>query len=183
MRRDLESVKGALARAVHAARRADLADLERQNAVRAPVTSVAAVLSGADVVVPVSLTLHAVERYVERVQPCADFDLAVSQIARLFALGAVEPRPAEWDASRRPALMYLTVGDVSFVLDVDARDREALVARTCVTRGLRRSSTRRPRRRLRNPRAETFQAPPASARYRRPAPGQLDLHVYDLEQF
>lgn len=203
MEGDLDAVNGALARAVRAAGRADgpfqsgslrgtgiWADVvsllgpraAERGLVSAPVTSVVALLSGSEVAVPVGLTTHAVERYVERVQPCADFELAVSQIARLFALGAVEPWPAQWDATRRPAPMYLTVGDVSFVLDVDARNRGALIARTCVTRGLRRSSTRRLRRRLRDAREERSGARPASARYRRPAPGQLEFEADDYTE-
>ncbi len=146
-------------------------------------TSITAPIAEADVKVRVVLTTHAVERYVERVQPCADFKLAVSQIARLFSLGVVAPRPAEWDATQRPAPLYLTVGDVSFVLDVDARDRELLVARTCVTRASRRFSTRR---RLRRPHSSPEQASherPACGSYRRPAPGQLRFQVDDMEQF
>ncbi len=139
------------------------------------VTPIVAQMAGTDVGVAVVLAAHAVERYIERVQPCADGQAAVSQIARLFSLGIVEPRPAEWDATQRPALMYLTVGDVSFVLDVDAADRERLVARTCVTSALCRSTSRRLRRRLRGAPERVRHQGRAWERYRRPAPGQLNF--------
>jgi hypothetical protein len=118
--------------------------------------------------VRVALTAHAVERYIERVQPGADAAGARTQIARLFAMGVIESRPATWDRSVRPAPLYLTVGDVSFVLDVDRRNSGRLVAQTCVTRGLGRSRGRRRVLRPRGPR------PP----YRRPAPGQLCFETH-----
>jgi hypothetical protein len=78
------------------------------------------------------LTAHAVARYIERLHPGADAATAAEQFARLFGMGVVEPRPASWDTTVRPALMYLTVGDVSFVLDVERDRRGELALVTCV---------------------------------------------------
>src|SRR3954452_18481809 len=84
--------------------------------------------------VHVRLTAHAIERYIERVQPCADRALASRQLAALFALDVISPHPAPWDLTSRPAPMYLNLGDVSVVLDVDGGDRGRLVASTCLVR-------------------------------------------------
>src|SRR4051794_2911157 len=92
-------------------------------------------LARTDTTVTVTLSAYAIERYLQRVRPTAGRETAVAQIARLFGIGAIGPRPAAWDLTLRPAPLYLTVGDVSFVLDVDRSAREQLIVRTCLARG------------------------------------------------
>jgi len=127
-------------------------------------------LAGTAGTVRVMLTPHARERYIERLHPGADAATVTDEIARLFGMGVVEPRPASWDTTVRPALLYLTVGDVSFVLDVDRHRRDELVVVTCVVRSMRsrgrgsRTVRRRPQR-VRRP------------AYRRPSPGSLALDL------
>jgi hypothetical protein len=120
-------------------------------------------------VVRVALTSHAVERFIERVHPGCDQAGATAYITALFSMGVVEPHPPPWHVTLRPAPLYLTIGDVALVLDVDVRARDRLVARTCVARDGR-WTHRRPRARIRPPKLGRTPRP-----YRRPAPGQLIL--------
>ena len=131
--------------------------------------------SAASVLVVVSA--HAVERYLERVQPGQGADAAARHIVALFRFGAIAPRPAAWDRARSPGLLYLTVGDVSFVLGADRCSPGRLVARTCVARGMPAAPGRRRRRKRRGLGLD------GPRPYRRPAPGALCLDELADEGF
>jgi hypothetical protein len=85
----------------------------------------------------IALSRHSVARYQERVRPGLDHHLAHTDLKRLMQLGEVTNRPPSWLARREAqrAAFYLTIGDVVLPLDPCRRDRDQLVALTCIARG------------------------------------------------
>lgn len=87
--------------------------------------------------VEVALSHHAVERYQERVRPGLEAKLARADLQRLMSAGEITSCPPAWLQSRerQSAAFYLTIGDVVLPLDPCRRNRERLVALTCIVRG------------------------------------------------
>lgn len=125
-------------------------------------------LEGGSATVEVELSQHAISRFIERVRPTCEPRAAAREIERLAGIGRVSAHRPCWERAGRLALMYLTCGDVSFVVDCDRADPERLVATTCLVRGMR---TRR------DPAGPVIAGVARSGRrtrpYRRPSPGSL----------
>jgi len=87
--------------------------------------------------VEIRLGSHAVERFHERVRPALHLDAAELELGRLVAQGSVVADPPVWLAPRQRqfACCYVVVGDLVLPLEPDRRDREVLVALTCIARG------------------------------------------------
>jgi hypothetical protein len=94
----------------------------------------AARLAGGQTQVRVRFSDHAVQRFRERVRPGLGSESAAEQISLITEHGEVTVGPPSW-ADRATSFLYLVVGDVCFPLDADKRDREVLVATTCIVRG------------------------------------------------
>lgn len=124
-------------------------------------------LAGSTQRVVIRLTRHAVQRFVERARPCHDIQSGALEIARLADVASVSNHAAHWDTTRRPAQLYLTIGDVSFPLTPHPADQHCLIACTCVVRGM--AGRRRAPRRG----ASTTPCRPIRP-YRRPSPGSKD---------
>lgn len=79
---------------------------------------------------------HAVERYVERVRPGSESARARSELAHLLRIADFVFEAPEWLAgrARQTAPVYAVVADVVLPLQL-GRDRDSLVAVTCLTRG------------------------------------------------
>ena len=92
----------------------------------------AVLMDGSKQHVNVRFTRHAVQRYIERVRPALDESLASRELGNLAGAGTITTTTPAWRGSTGG--MVLDLGDVCFVLDVDRRDLEQLVACTCLTR-------------------------------------------------
>jgi hypothetical protein len=88
--------------------------------------------------VAIRVSDHAVVRYRERVRPGLEHGQACSDLERLLEHGYISSRAPVWlraTQGQRSAYYYLVVGDIALPLDPCARDRECLVALTCLIRG------------------------------------------------
>ena len=104
-------------------------------------------VAGTPVSVPVVLSRHAVDRYIERVEPGVPAATAIEHILRLLSESTLESGPAVWDRTPRPAALYITIGDVSFAVRVSARRHGEFVVVTCIARRQRSSRSKWRRRR------------------------------------
>jgi len=133
-------------------------------------------LKGTQASVAVEFSEHAVHRFIERARPSCDLQTAADEIQRLADFASVSPDRPGWERNGRRALMYLTCGDIAFVLDPARADSERLMATTCLVRGM-------------TPRGDRGREGKACARastqgrratpYRRPSPGSLTPEVVD----
>lgn len=87
--------------------------------------------------VAIHVSDHAVVRYRERVRPGLDHGQACSDLQRLLEHGFISSRAPLWlrTTQAQRSAYYLVVGDIALPLDPCTRDRERLVALTCLTRG------------------------------------------------
>jgi len=79
----------------------------------------------------VTVSVHAVEQYRERVKPGLDPDGARAELEQLCTLGRIETDAPGWVNAARPAAYYLLLGD-QIVLPL-APQADTWVATTCVT--------------------------------------------------
>src|SRR4051812_25655150 len=102
----------------------------------------------------IEITLHAVERFRERVRPALPLDAAEDELALLLTFAEVTAEAPAWMAhtTREATHAYAVIGDV--VLPLAAGREGVLFAKTCIPRGgispparARRSDNRRARRR------------------------------------
>ena len=78
----------------------------------------------------VTVSVHAVEQYRERVKPGLDPDAARAELEQLCTLGRIHTGAPGWVNPARPAAFYLLLGD-HIVLPL-APQADAWVATTCV---------------------------------------------------
>lgn len=85
----------------------------------------------------VDLSLHAIERFQQRMRPALTLAAAEEELAELMALGEIVGQPPDWFARRQlqHAPCYLVVGDFVLPLVPARYDPEVLCATTCVARG------------------------------------------------
>lgn len=87
--------------------------------------------------VAIRLSDHAVIRYRERVRPGLEHGQAHRDLERLLRYGFISSRAPLWlhTTQAQRSAYYLIVGDIVLPLDPYPRDRQRLVALTCLTRG------------------------------------------------
>lgn len=106
---------------------------------------------------PIGISDHAVERYVERVRPGLGFVAARRELRRLIEAGTLTATAPEWVAeSADVSDAYLDAGDVAICLNVDnSRGGRKLVAATVLIRGSLPPLTRERRNKARRARRAT----------------------------
>ncbi|MGK2938805.1 MAG: hypothetical protein ACSLFR_13530 [Solirubrobacteraceae bacterium] len=84
----------------------------------------------------VAILDHAVRRYIERVRPGSEPARAHAELMQLLGVADFVFEAPEWLArrARQTAPVYAVIADVVLPLQV-GRDRDSLVAVTCLTRG------------------------------------------------
>jgi hypothetical protein len=83
----------------------------------------------------IRFTVHAIERYIERVRPGVDRDRAFKELRALAKVGQIRPEAPDWvTAFPHPVLGWLDCGDVCFPL-IKADRGSGYAAATCLTRG------------------------------------------------
>jgi hypothetical protein len=85
--------------------------------------------------VRVNFAPHAVERFIQRVQPGLGEREAVLTLQGLCSAGSVTACRPDWLPTTSLAPLWLALGDVAFPLDAAKEDRGRLVATTCMCRG------------------------------------------------
>lgn len=126
--------------------------------------------------VRIRFTIHAVERFVERVRPGLDFASGRLELWRLAGVGTVAAYAPGWLPGSRTSASdaYLVVGDMAVPLVAESSGSRVLVATTVVVRGTISPAERKRRTAERNRRRQLRRDNPESRTRVRRASGPLD---------